>query len=166
MKLTGRRWIFAKIAYSKMKGALVRVLSLSGVFSSIHYAFFSRAFRREQRAVVAGLLTHMSHLKQDSSYFLLRRNVHRIEKGLIKPERRAIFAREYIGETVYYYSRCLDGCSTDSRPREFGWATDVLHQYFDVVGNDPLVDKARDQFMRIAPQEMGESVPYARGEVS
>ncbi|MDP6524854.1 MAG: nitroreductase family protein [Kiritimatiellia bacterium] len=166
MKLTGRRWIFAKIAYSKMKGALVRVLSLSGVFSSIHYAFFSRAFRREQRAVVAGLLTHMSHLKQDSSYFLLRRNVHRIEKGLIKPERRAIFAREYIGETVDYYSRCLDGCSTDSRPREFGWATDVLHQYFDVVGNDPLVDKARDQFMRIAPQEMGESVPYARGEVS
>lgn len=166
MKLSGRGWILAKCAYSAVKGAVVRVLSLSGVFSTFYYAFFSRAFKREQRAVVAGLLAHMNHLEQDSSFFLLRRNVHRIEKGLIAPNRRKIFAREYIGETVDYYSRCLDACSADSRPLEFRWATDVLHQYFISVGSEPLVDKAREKFMKVVPERMGESVPYARGEMT
>jgi len=142
------------------------VVSFSGVLRSTYYAYFSSAFKREQRAVVAGLVAHMNDLKQDASLFLLRRNVHRIEKGLVHPNRRAVFAREYIGETIDYYNKCLQNCGSDKQPLEINWATDILHKYFESVDSDPLIDEAREAFFRIPPAKMGESVPYSRGEVT
>ncbi len=161
MKLGARGWILAKTAYSKLKYGIIKTISYSSILTSIYFAL-SPSYRREQRALVSGLLSHMKELKQDSSFFLLRRNIHRIEKGLVMPDRRPLFAVEYIGETVDYYAKCLEKCNDKTAPREFDWATDVLHQYFDSVSNHPYVERARESFLKVAP-EPGESVPYKRG---
>jgi nitroreductase len=62
---------------------------------------------------------------------LLRRNIHRIEKGLCMPERRAVFAESYIAETVALFAR-LAAQPQASAP-ELKWAADVLADYFSKV---------------------------------
>ncbi len=92
MKLSGKGWIIAKSTYIIFKNAILRFISLSSIFFRIYYALFSRTYIREQRAVIAGLIRHLDDLKKTPSLFLLRRNIHRIEKGLVMPIRRPIFA--------------------------------------------------------------------------
>ncbi|MDH3468864.1 MAG: nitroreductase family protein [Gammaproteobacteria bacterium] len=162
MKLGICGWILVKVTYSKLKYVVIRTISHSRILTSAYFAF-SPSYRREQRALVSGLLSHMKDIKEDTSFFLLRRNIHRIEKGLVMPSRRPVFAAEYIGETVDYYLKALKNCGGVSR--EFDWATDVLHQYFASVESHPYVDKARRAFLEIAPVEPGEAVPYKHGTV-
>ncbi len=164
MELKVKGWIFAKASYVWIKYAILRILSFSGLLSSLYYVFIS-SYRREQRAVVAGLLSHLKDVKGDASFFLLRRNVHRIEKGLVLPNRRPVFALEYIGETIDYYERCLNACDERTLPREIDWATDVLHRYFEAVQSHPLVDTARESFKRLNRRE-GTSSHYKRGKIS
>ena len=164
MKLGVRGWILVKATYSKFKYVVIRTISHSRILTSIYFAL-SPSYRREQRALVSGLLSHMKDIKKDTSFFLLRRNIHRIEKGLVMPSRRPLFAVEYIGETVDYYTRCLENRGSDGTLREFDWATDVLHQYFASVQSHPYVDRARRAFKEVAPVELGEAVPYKRGSV-
>ena len=162
MKLSGNAWIRAKAAYLILKGGVLRFISWSRFFSTTYYAYFSTAYRRERRAVLAGMLSHMKDLKGDASLFLLRRNVHRIEKGLVMPKRRPIFAAEYIGETVDYYKKCVARWPSDAYPAEVHWAAEVLHLYFTAVTSHPLVDPAREEFLAAAPPPKHEAVPYRR----
>lgn len=164
MELKAKSWILVKAAYIRVKYAKIRILSFSRLLTSFYYVFAS-SYHREQRAVVAGLRSHLKDVKDDASFFLLRRNIHRIEKGLVLPNRRPIFALEYIGETIDYYGRCLNGCQQGVLPGEIDWATDVLHRYFDAVQGHPLVDTARETFRKLNRPE-GTSSPYKRGMVS
>jgi nitroreductase len=165
MRLQGKSWIVTKSVYIIFKNAILRFISFSSIFSSIYYAFFSRAYIREQRAVVAGLIRHFDDLKSNSSFFLLRRNVHRIEKGLVMPERKSIFAKEYIGETVDFYKKCVSQYPAEHLPLEIAWARDVLLSYFDSVGSEPLIDKAKETFFALVQKtNLAHSVPYPRGE--
>jgi len=143
----------------------LRFISLSSIFSTIYYALFSRTYIREQRAVIAGLIRHLDDLKENPCFFLLRRNIHRIEKGLVMPNRRSIFAKEYIGETVDFYKNCIGKCSMEHLPPEIVWARDVLLSYFDSVGSDPLISKAKKTFFTLEKEErIPQSIPYLRGE--
>lgn len=165
MKLSGQSWIVAKFSYILFKNAVIRVISLSWIFSSIYYAFFSRTYIREQRAVVAGLIRHFDDLKNNSSFFLLRRNIHRIEKGLVMPKRRPIFAKEYIGETVDFYKKCINQCSAEHLPLEITWSRDVLLSYFKSVDSEPLINKAKKTFFSLEEESnLALSVPYTRSE--
>ncbi|SEW28506.1 Nitroreductase [Cognatiyoonia koreensis] len=65
---------------------------------------------------------------------LLRRNIHRLEKGLAMPERRPVFAESFIGETVALYTRLIKSAAP-SAP-EVRWAHDVLTAYFAAVQKD------------------------------
>lgn len=100
--------------------------------------------------MVRGILKHLKDLREESSFFLLRRNIHRIEKGLVMPKRRPLFAVNYIGETVQYYSQCLKDVSGDVKHGELLWAADILHQYFSTVESHPYVTTARTTFLEIA----------------
>lgn len=164
MELKVKSWIWAKASYVLVKYAIIRILSFSRLLTSFYYVFAS-SYHREQRAVVAGLRSHLKDVKSDTSFFLLRRNIHRIEKGLVLPNRRPVFALEYIGETIGYYERCLNACDEGSLPTEIDWATDVLHRYFAAVQGHQLVDAARETFRRLNRTE-GTSSPYKRGKVS
>lgn len=165
MKLSGKSWIVAKSAYILFKNVVVRFISLSWIFSSVYYAFFSRTYIREQRAVVAGLIRHIDDLKKNPSIFLLRRNIHRIEKGLVVPFQKTTFAREYIGETVEFYKKCVGQYSGLPLPPEIVWSRDVLLHYFDLVNGDQLISKAKETFFDLQKEEnIPQSIPYARGK--
>jgi nitroreductase len=103
---------------------------------------------REQHAVDAGLEAFArSQGADDEVDYVLRRNTHRLEKGLISRPRRRVFATSYIEETVEHLVRGLDRGGGDVRgDAELAWARDVLAAYFEVVGSSPEVDRARARF--------------------
>jgi nitroreductase len=114
-----------------------------------------RAYVREQQAMLAGIASyHRAEADQRvGPVYRLRRNVHRIEKGLSAPEPRPTFAEGYIGETVSAFEKVAA-----ARPRPddaqrdptLAWAADVLTQYFDRVVTTPVVDRARERFAAAA----------------
>lgn len=133
------------------------------------YYWLTGSFRRELQAVLYGKRLHLQHLDQQSdegAKYTLRRNVHRLEKGLIMRPRRSVFARDYIGETVELYVAVTgNGCADDGDRLLRNWAGDVLHQYFEAVGSDPAVDGARGVFQEAIDrlkQPAGTCAPYKR----
>lgn len=114
------------------------------------YGRAGSAFQREHDAVLAGKLAHLeAHGARDR----LRRNIHRIEKGLLMRPRRDQFALGYIDETVDAYERLGDG-------PERVWATDVLAAYFDAVEG---VEAARSRFEACRRDGDGQEIPTPRG---
>ena len=164
LKFSARGWRLAKAAYGKIKYILIWTISHSRILTTVYFAL-APYYRREQRALVSGLLKHMRDEKQDASFFLLRRNIHRIEKGLVMPNRRPLFAVEYIGETVEYYTKCLKMNTQKTMQGELEWATDVLNKYFAAVASHPYVKAARSSFLNVAPDRKEEALPYERGTV-
>lgn len=139
--------------------AVTKILSCSGLTASLYYTFFSRQFYREHLAVLRGRLAYQQALKTPSqSSALLRRNIHRLEKGLLMRPRKAVFAADYISETVHCYvqvSNLPDFCQ-----QELQWAFDVLSEYFAVVTDTPVIAAARASFLSVTPLEKGQAVPY------
>lgn len=137
--------------------------------ASIYYALFSTAFSREHRAILFGKKRFRELIANPtSSSSLLRRNIHRLEKGLISRPRRDVFAVDYINETVDVYERALKSCDC-AGTSELAWARDVLRRYFVVTGSHPLLDQVRKRFAAfpdvnwtVAPDRYGERIPYCR----
>ncbi|MDC0278441.1 nitroreductase family protein [Akkermansiaceae bacterium] len=136
----------------------------------LYYGLVNPSFDREMQAVLAGRCQFKSaEQAQGQTRSLLRRNIHRLEKGLIMRPRRSVFALEYIEETVRFV---IGACALpkDLQPRkdEMKWAVDVLTEYFSIVGQHTLVDGLRKEFAAILAQ-FGEdggglSKPYFRHE--
>ncbi len=138
--------------------------------AGLYYAFFNREMLRESMAVAAGQVEYAVERDEDGkpSYYLLRRNIHRIEKGLIMRPRRASFGADYIEETVKTFARAVAQASLPWSP-ELRWAADVLKTYFATVDASPApIAAALRRYNAIAlPREAtGEqatvAVPYAR----
>ena len=125
--------------------SLVRLCSTNVVLSTIYFIVFSKQFHREHKAVLQGRLKYHASLKTagDSSV-LLRRNIHRLEKGLVMRPRRKVFAESFIKETV----ECYVKCSNDKEHclEELKWAFDTFNVYFSVVGSTHVTDAARKIF--------------------
>lgn len=134
----------------------------------LYYLLFSSAFNRECRACLSGRKKYIEDLRATSnSSYLLRRNIHRIEKGILMKPRREIFATEYIKETVDVYEKMISCQALDCNSEENKWAFDVLSEYFAVVGSDKRIDKARDQFAALRSRDFSipnekKFVPYRR----
>ena len=136
--------------------------------SSIYYAFVNGAFRREHRGVLGGQARFHERVKAlGGSSWVLRRNVHRLEKGIIMRPRRPVFARDYIEQTVECYEALAD-LSGDMGidPGELEWARDVLAEFFSITGSDPSIDRARARFTEFVSTQHADSpmVPYAKSE--
>ncbi|MBN1757597.1 MAG: nitroreductase family protein [Chitinispirillaceae bacterium] len=161
-------WIVVRQLIFSIHRGIIYFLSCSPVVISFYYTFISGAFRREQRAVVKGISRFYKRLNRDGcNVFLLRRNIHRLEKGLLMPVRRKVFGTGYITETVDLYARMLQHTGDCNGPANDGivWATDVLDAYFTRIEEpDPVIDKARDSFRksRIALQDHKRKIPYLR----
>lgn len=134
--------------------------------SSIYYCLFSTEFYREHKSVLQGRLKYKESLNHiNLSSVLLRRNTHRLEKGLIMQPRRAIFAEEYIEETVACYNKCLNAPQLCSD--ELKWSYDVLNKYFEVVSHSDVIDKCRKQFLSLPHKTFSNSkndIPYRHDE--
>lgn len=133
----------------------------SGMLSSLYYTFISREFRREHRAVLSGRVEYWRALKHvDESCALLRRNIHRLEKGLIMEPRRPVFALDFLEETVTCYRDAVKSTSLCESERK--WATDVLIEYFRVVGDHPVTNRERERFFDCVHGDAGDGkfIPY------
>lgn len=156
----------------RIERLLLRISAKSPLLSSLYYGLFSDAFRREHFAVARGRIRYLeASASPEGSTYLLRRNIHRLEKGLLMRPRRPVFATKYIEETVDCYERVVRhrlACSNGGDlpgAEEIAWAHDVLATYFSVVGSHPTVDRAADAFRRIPPLRRGtdiQLVPYKR----
>lgn len=140
---------------------------------SIPYNIISFAtFNREEFAVLRGRRDYYRNLgKFRRSHTELRRNIHRLEKGLLMQPRREIFALDYITETIEFYERAVDRCRgqlADIDLGELEWAYGVLNEYFSVVNqDDPVIAACQARFS--ATQEtfrtsITHKIPYARAK--
>lgn len=135
---------------------LASTASRWGWSAKLYYAFYRHDFDREMRSVLSARRRyHRATAGIQPSSYLLRRNIHRLEKGLIMEPRRAVFGDGYIGETVEYYILCR---ATDALiPTEYSWAEDVLANYFSIVKTTPRIELARKLFESSSRSELSGS---------
>lgn len=152
-------------------------VALNHVLGNTVYGVLSKAFSREHRAVYAGIRAYERIERQrEANEFLLRRSIHRLEKGLIMKPRKAVFGAGYIRDTVDSYARQLDrvntlpaGATQEEALALLRWAHDVLAEHFRIVEGDPKIDPQKERFCSLPTlQPSGvlttPSRPYLRRE--
>lgn len=142
---------FIRKAYVAANRLVLEVFASNRILATIYSLPAFITFNREQYAVLKGRRNYYRNLTKDrQTHVELRRNVHRLEKGMIMQPRRPIFARDYAGETVEFYEQAIrqykaDPASMDRM--ELEWAHDVIKRYFSLVqSGDKNVDAARKRF--------------------
>lgn len=141
-KLLPKPLIFLlKNIFSRLDLVFVLLACKNRYIASFYY-FLGKAFSNEHQAVLKGRKAYHDSLKDvGESCALLRRNTHRLEKGLIMKPRREVFAEGFIRETVDCYKNAMQ--SRKLADSEKKWATDVLDDYFTNVGSTKEIDKAK-----------------------
>lgn len=125
----------------QINAKVLSAASSSRIVARLYY-LFDPAFFHEYYAVLAGRKAYHDKLNSiEKSCALLRRNIHRLEKGLVMRPRRPVFAEGFIQETVQCYKNAV--FSGDLESNEKKWAEDVLESYFSVVGKTKIIDQAR-----------------------
>lgn len=135
-------------------------------YASFYYWIFSRQFDREHYSVLYG---KMLNIKADTNSLAidatLRRYLHMIEKGLIHPDQKPVFAEKYIINTVEVLQKQI---SYKKNLHLQKWAYDVLSEYFRKVDKTTTIQKAEDIFKNILinnpleSNELKKFIPYQR----
>lgn len=103
------------------------------VSRALWHRLTSSALGRERRYVTRGIRAHKRSVNAGADLFMLRRNVHRLEKGLTMRPVRDTFATDYIRPTIKgFHAGVTSGEVAPGHP-EFGWMYSVLSRYFDVT---------------------------------
>lgn len=124
---------------------LLPLVSRARGLASAYYLLLNPRFGREHRAIAAARIEYRRRMAAaQRSSPLLRRNVHRLEKGLVMQPRQRVFATDYIGETVDAFLAAEAHGSLESG--ELQWARDVLDRYFASVGEHAEVCRASERF--------------------
>jgi len=117
--------------------------------ADLYYFLFSSDFSREHQKVMHGKYLHLKALKRgEPNAFHLRREIHRLEKGLVMRNRRAVFAADYINDVVENYLILLKAKGIrDIDDELLRWAHSVLTKYFNSVdSSNPNVARAKKSF--------------------
>ena len=123
-----RSVIYSK-TYLKFKYGMIKVISSNIIFSKIYY-LFSTSYSIEQECILKGRAEYLKKYSENSSLGMLRRNIHRIEKGLIMRPRREVYGLDYLSETVNCFLNCYSKNSFNDETNI--WAKHVLDRYFSV----------------------------------
>ncbi|MFP7759735.1 nitroreductase family protein [Marisediminicola sp. LYQ85] len=158
--------------YENVNRAFLETFGSSRILSHLFFFVSFITFNREQAATLRGRRNYYRNKKAHRrSHVELRRNIHRLEKGLIMRPRREVFARDYIGETLEFYRFAAQqvAASPSSMDRgEMDWAHNVLEEFFSATGTtDPTISAARAAFEAVGyrPSETG-LVPYHKKQIS
>lgn len=147
----------------RLDPALAELGSRNRFWCMLYYALFSSAYMREQMAFLSGRVAYQKSLKNPTgSMAILRRNVHRIEKGLLMRPRRIPFALDYLPETIDAYAVAA---KQKIDRNEFSWATDVLKEYFKISPVHAAIDSHRKRFfdaLQACSMEESNMIPYHR----
>lgn len=150
-------WVRA--AYETFNRGILELTGSNRLAAHVFNTIQPLSFNREAAAVARGSRNYYRNKGRDRlSHVELRRNVHRIEKGLIMLPRRPIFAVDFISETIGFFAvaaRQADKAPESLDLDEVQWAHDVLEAYFEACTEPhPVVDAARKTFDEL-PWEKG-----------
>ncbi|MEZ3159111.1 nitroreductase family protein [Microbacterium sp. BWT-B31] len=163
-------WI--RRVYEVVNRVVLETFGSSRFLTYLWYLVSFITFNREQSAVLRGRRDYYRNKHRDRvTHVELRRNIHRLEKGLTMRPRRDVFARDYITETIEFYEEAVNQCRVSPgtmEQSEMDWAHDVLTEYFRVaVGEDATVQAARSRFEAAEyPGESTGKVPYVKTSLS
>ncbi|WBU37763.1 nitroreductase family protein [Homoserinibacter sp. YIM 151385] len=163
-------WI--RNAYEVFNRVFLESFGSSRILAHIYYFFSFVTFNREQAGVLRGRRDYYRNKKKHRlTHVELRRNIHRLEKGIIMLPRRDVFARDYITETIEFYAQAVEQCQVapgTMDQSEMDWAHDVLVEYFRVnTGTAPAVDAARARFEALGyGAESTGKIPYVKKQLS
>lgn len=147
MKITSKLRSYKKNFINEV---LPKICYKSNILSTLYYCIFSSRFTREHQAVLAGRIKHLKEAKKDkSNYFLLVRNTHRIEKGLLMKPRRKVFAKEYLAETIESFEGVWLANKNDDTNKQLKWFKDVLNEYFETSREDVFVEKYYNKYKQV-----------------
>lgn len=163
--------VWIRRTYEAVLRALLEGLAANRLTSLFYSVLSIPSFNREQFAVLRGRRDYYRNLgKARQSRTELRRNVHRLEKGILMQPRRAVFALDYLVETIEFYERAVThvSCGGTADDGELAWAYGVLNAYFSTVDRDhPVVKKARKRFDKTLPAycpDDARKIPYAHAQ--
>ena len=144
----------------------IKLACRNSLLASFYYTFLSKAFYQEHKSALAGrVLYKNNNVIGYNPSVLLRRNIHRLEKGIIIKPRRDVFAISYIDDTVKAYEQMLSSCSNRNEASgEIQWAHDVLKEYFLITSNfNQTINNARSRFNKLSSMNSNNSCkPYYR----
>jgi nitroreductase len=150
-------WI--RRAYESVTRGLLEVGAANRLTATLYSLPGLLTFNREQYAVLRGRRDYYRNLtKGRRTHVELRRNIHRLEKGLSMRPRRSVFAKDYLDETLDFYTRALDAAGTTDSGIDHGeltWAHDVLADYFEIVDHTDAVVAAAHTRFKQAPLPAG-----------
>jgi nitroreductase len=146
-----RRWLGALAR--RLESAIPHGRLARSPFLSAMYLHATGVYRFEQQAVLHGMAKYWQDIHDGDPVYRLRRNTHRIEKGLSSADRRAIFAESYIAETVDDVIAVAGRLPPPALKTNetIQWARDVLSQFFDEVMPTPVTEVARQRFYAALP---------------
>ena len=120
--------------YARLDLWLLPYAAKSRKFAGIYYAFFNPHFRREMHATAAGRQHYRLHEESSTiATVIIRRNIHRLEKGLSMVPRKSLFALDYIDETLNAFGNMLAEPAHQLDLVLLNYAHDVLDSYFAVT---------------------------------
>ncbi|UPR47535.1 nitroreductase family protein [Vibrio cyclitrophicus] len=145
----------------KVRGHFSSLFAFSRLTARIYYSIFDSSFITEQIKILKGI-KRFNH--SVDNYSLLRRNTHKLEKGMTMIPRRSSFAADYIVETVCIYKSIID-----SKKNEYNlnWTESILDEYFSLVSKEnDFIQKAFEIYSNIERKEYAEKkVPLIRSSV-
>lgn len=150
----------------KLKLLILKIVLKSNVLCRLYYLFFSGAYDREFKSVISGMIEYRNPDAVGGDGYLLRRNTHRLEKGLIMRPRKPVFALDYIEETLSAFLNCWN--RGDCKSESLIWSKDVICKYFETVSSHPLLDGLKVKFYESIDDRLGRDislVPYPRSSL-
>lgn len=132
-----------KLLAGKLRARVARSIKNSSLGKSFYYLFITSRFKEESVAVFKGIKMYQAS-ETSGNISTLRRNIHRIEKGLITPNPKPYFAESYIVETVGQF-RKIETKGIDKS--SVLWAFGILNQYFQTVQRTPKITRAEALFL-------------------
>ena len=136
----------------------------------LYYFFFNHSFDREMQSVFLGQKLFNQRLTQRlPNISKVRREVHRIEKGLIMPVRKPFFANGYINSTVDAFIDTYNVFDKQNKK----WTLDVLTQYFnEIEKGNKNIDISKEKFNSFLLTEKEKqksktfSIPFLQGQLN
>ncbi|APH72950.1 nitroreductase family protein [Aquibium oceanicum] len=163
--------VWVRRLYEGLMRAVLEVLAANRFLSLIYSVLSIPTFNREQFAVLRGRRDYYRNLARErASRTELRRNIHRLEKGILMRPRRKVFGLDYLIETIEFYERAVahyvGGAAADEG--EMVWAYGVLNDYFSIVDKEnPVVARAYNRFdatMAEFKPDDATKAPYRRAD--
>lgn len=119
-------------------------------FTAFVSLIFDRKYLNEHYSFLQGAYDYENKIRKGiNNIYFLRRNIHRIEKGLTMIPLRDVFALRFIEETIAAFSVAVDERLFE-KASEYDWSYNILNEYFIKTNSEDIRYKnAKTTFEKI-----------------